>query len=65
MEKNSVKDSSNAGANLRKEDIHQMIEWHMSEEVQKHFFGFSFSKEANSQLSAFYFQATFFGSSTF
>jgi hypothetical protein len=44
--------SSNAGANLRKEDIREMNGRNMNEEVQKHF-GFSFSKGVNSQLSAF------------
>ena len=38
MEQNSVTNSSNAGANLRKEDIRQMIEQQdTNEEVQKHF----------------------------
>ena len=38
MEQNSVTNSSNAGANLRKEDIRQMIERQdMNEEVQKYF----------------------------
>ena len=58
MEQNSVTNSSNAGANLRKEDIRQMIERQdMNEEVQKHF-GFLWQILTFSILDSFRSSAT-------